>query len=420
MSSNFEINNDIEMMNTLEEFLEIKEEVIGLNSSLYFNTENYKNCYKLNDIENMNYYLENATKIGSVEAFFYLANYCDEIKDFTKMIDFYEKAAEKNDADSIYNLSIYYKEQNNDEKREYWLLKGVNIEDPDCMCELAKFYENSNFHDKEEKIKKYYLLAIDLNYLKAYYLLGMWYSKNSEPDDMVYYFIRAIDDYRYDRHLKNKQHKNTYIDEDYNVNLVVKMMLKTAGYFDDDMRDHRNAVKYYEMAVKQNSIQAMYNLGRIYLERDEPEKMKKYFLMAIHLNDIDSMFDLAIYYQDINDMDNMKKYYLMALDHIYSSKSTDSLINDGFKDFNLFKVKEILETVQSPPDYITNTLQGLRRLKPIMIFENKKNLFTRLNNVIECGICYDVKLNIDLNCGHCCCCDCYPKLYSKVCPFCRL
>ena len=43
MSSNFEINNDIEMMNTLEEFLETKEEVIGLNSSLYFNTENYKN-----------------------------------------------------------------------------------------------------------------------------------------------------------------------------------------------------------------------------------------------------------------------------------------------------------------------------------------------------------------------------------------
>ena len=54
-----------------------------------------------------------------------------------------------------------------------------------------------------------------------------------------------------------------------------------------------------------------------------------------------------------------------------------------------------------------------------MIYENKKNLFTQLNHVVECGICYDIKLNIDLNCGHCVCTSCYPRLYNKACPFCR-
>ena len=86
----------------------------------------------------------------------------------------------------------------------------------------------------------------------------------------------------------------------------------------------------------------------------------------------------------------------------------------------MFIVKEVLETVVNPPDYITSKLQKLRQVKEIMIFENKKNLFTQLKNIVECGICYDVKLNIDLSCGHCCCVNCYPQLYNKSCPFCRL
>jgi TPR repeat protein len=410
------------MINNLEEFLEIRVESIGLNSSLFYNTENYIASEKINDYENMNFYLEKSIKIGSVDALFYIGNYYDEMKDHPKMVHFYEKAAEKNDLDSIYNLAIYYKEKKNRVKRKVWLLKGVELGDPDCMCEMAKFYEESKEEDKEEKIIKYYRLAIKLKYLKAYYLLGMWYSKNHEPDEMAFYFMKAIDDFRDNSYLKNKQHNNVYIDENYNIDLVVKMMLKTACYYDDEMRDNTNAIKYYELATKQNSVQAMYNLGRIYYELDIPEKMKKYFLMAIEFDDdIDSMFDLSIYFQDIRDMENMKKYYLMALSFIDSLKNTiGSLINDGIKDFNVFMVKEILETVVNPPDYVISKLQKFKQIKEIMIFENKKKLFTQLNNIVECGICYEVKLNINLSCGHCCCINCYPQLFNKTCPFCRL
>ena len=119
MSFNLEMNNDLEIMNNLEDFMEIKVDSIGLNSSLFFNTENYILSEKMNDFENMNYYLNKAIKMGSVDALFYLGNYYDETKDYKKMIHFYEKAAEKNDLDSIYNLSIHYKEQNNKKKENF-------------------------------------------------------------------------------------------------------------------------------------------------------------------------------------------------------------------------------------------------------------------------------------------------------------
>ena len=39
---------------------------------------------------------------------------------------------------------------------------------------------------------------------------------------------------------------------------------------------------------------------------------------------------------------------------------------------------------------------------------------------MECDICFDIKNNIkQLHCKHELCMDCYIKLYTKKCPFCR-
>jgi hypothetical protein len=149
--------------------------------------------------------------------------------------------------------------------------------------------------------------------------------------------------------------------------------------------------------------------------------------MGIEKGDIDCMFELSIYYQDNRDKENMKKYYLMALEKIekceYPNIKVKNLVNDGEKDFNLFMVKEMLESVVSENNstsYIINKLKKINSKKDIMIFENKRKLFTSLNHFVECGICYETSINIDLNCGHCVCTTCYPHLYKKACPFCRL
>lgn len=58
--------------------------------------------------------------------------------------------------------------------------------------------------------------------------------------------------------------------------------------------------------------------------------------------------------------------------------------------------------------------------RDIMIYKNKIKLFKNLNNIIECVICYEEQLNIDLHCGHCVCIYCYPKVFESPCPICRL
>lgn len=404
----------------MENKLEIEcqeQDFIGLSSYVYFNEQQYKLFDKINDYETMKEYLQNAIDMESVDALFYMGHFCEEKDDYENMLSYYKKAAESNHLDAIYNLAYYYKEKKDHGEQIKWLMKGIELKDPDCMCDLARCYEKIGIDDN---VKKYYTMAIDLHYLKAYYDLGLWYSKNESRYEMARHFIFAINAYTMNKHLKNKEHKNIPIDENNNIDLVKKMMVQVGNYYDDDLSDTKNAIKYYKMAAEKNSIESLYNLGRIYYEKMEYEKMEKYLLIGIDLKDIDCMYELAIYYQNINDFDNMKKYYLMALSEKTNTPHQKKSVNDGEIDFNLFKVKHILETIEEPSIVVKEKLKTIRSKKEIMIFENKKKLFTQLNNIIECGICYEVKLNIDLNCGHCCCEDCYPRLYNKSCPFCRL
>jgi hypothetical protein len=407
------------------QFLKEEEEFIGLITSNYFIAQNYILFDKLNDFENMISYIDFAICSGSNEALFYLGHYYDEHKDISKMLEYYKRAAELNDIDAIFNLGIHYSELNNFEESVRWFEKGIQLQDPDCMCKMAQYY---NMLNDDDNVKKYYLLAISLNSIKAFHLLGLWYSCNNEYDNMAYYYIKGINIYKEGKHWQKKNSENYVyheyshkIEEEYNLNTVRKMMEQTASYYDDEMHDLINAAKYYKMAVEKKSISGMYNLGRINYELNNVTEMKKYFLMGIENNDIDCMFELSIYYQDINDMENMSKYYIMALDEKNSIRHyKGNFINDGERDFNMFKVKKILESIPTPSESVTKKLINLRSKREIIIFENKKNLFTQLNHVVECGICYDIRLNINLNCGHCCCIDCYPQLFDKACPFCRL
>jgi hypothetical protein len=110
----------------------------------------------------------------------------------------------------------------------------------------------------------------------------------------------------------------------------------------------------------------------------------------------------------------------MALAEYENPDHNELVINDGEKDFDLFILKEELEKIEDKPIYLKVKLQQLNCITEIMIYENKKKLFTELNYIRECGICYETKLNINLYCGHCFCISCYPKLYKNPCPICRI
>lgn len=397
------------------------EEFIGLMASNYFVMEQSRLFDRYHDYENMKDYLHICIKDGSSEAMFHLGNYYDEIEDYDNMIYYYEKAADLNDVESIYNLGYYYYIQKDITNMLKWFLRGEELNDVDCICELAKYYEKLDY---DEIVHEYYLKAIHLKYLKAYHLYGVWLNKNKKSLQMSKIYTSAIELYltgNYNKNIRNKIANN-----DNNEIIINKIAERLGVYFDDLSYYHENAVKYYLFAVERGSTAAMFNLALHYSDRNDTVNMLKYYHMGIELNDTDCMFELSIYYQNANDKENMKKYYLMALDIFEENNKTEkSLVNNGEKDFNLFMVKEILESVvvsvdDNMSEKILNKLKKINSKKDIMIFENKRKLFTRLNNIVECGICYDTSLNIDLFCGHCVCTTCYPHLYQKACPFCRL
>ena len=288
-------------------------------------------------------------------------------------------------------------------------------------CQLAEYYDLLNEREYESKIIHFYSIAMDLKCLPAYFLYSEWLCKRNHKrkmmeileEAMVLYY--ANDYYKIDDTIENTQ---------YFEKKITKVLDVLGSYYDSLLypteETSHNIIKYYTLAVDRGSVNSMFNLGHYYSECNEYEKMFKYYLMAIELGDIDTMYDLSIYYQNIKDFDNMRKYYLMALEETEKPDHAVILVNDGEKDFDLFVLKDELDKIENKPYYLLKKLQKISCIKEIMIFENKKKLFGTLKYIIECGICYETNLNIDLYCGHVCCISCYPKLYNKRCPYCRI
>jgi TPR repeat protein len=298
----------------------------------------------------------------------------------------------------------------------------------DNICRIAEYYEKWK---DEIKINKYYEIAMEQKYLKAFYLYGNWLSKTKKGMKMTECFSKAInlyfnkDYYNYSSDIdsnlseKEKEKQTEYIEC-----IITKMMESLGIYYDNiyfENEDTRNnTIKYYVMAIERGSVNAMFNLGHFYFEKNDLENMFKYYLIAVELGDIDTMYELAIYYQKIRDFDNMRKYYLMALETSEKPDHKDNVVNNGEDDFDLFILKEELEKIEDKPVYLINRIQKLNCIRDIMIYENKKKLFSQLNHIVECCICYETKLNINLFCGHCVCTSCYSRLYQSPCPICRI
>lgn len=286
--------------------------------------------------------------------------------------------------------------------------------DLECICRKALIYQNRG---DDENMHKYYLYAIQHKYIKGHYLYGTWY-KNIEKNQekMVYHFKLAIILF---------MNNDYYItDKKDSENLIIKMMEILGVYYDNisfpTEEDTANIFKYYEMAIKYGSVVSMYNLGHYYYEKKNYDKMLQYYLMAIEQNDVDTMYELALYYQNNKEYDKMREYYVKAVNLSYLYKDNNTLLNDGIIYFNLFNLKDELESIENKSIGLKCKLKEINNKADIRIYNNKKILFERLNNIVECGICYETLLNIDLHCGHICCIKCYSKLYSTSCPFCRL
>ena len=155
------------------------------------------------------------------------------------------------------------------------------------LIDSNKLLWNGNYYKDIKKnydeMRKYYLMAIELNNSSTMYNLGLYYE--------------TIENY-------------------------------------DEMR------KYYLRAIELNNSRAMHNLGLYYQTVENYDEMRKYYLMAIELNNISAMNNLGLYYQTVEkNYNEMKKYYLMAI------KLNDSNVIKLCENYSYFYDDNIKNTI---------------------------------------------------------------------------
>jgi TPR repeat protein len=249
-------------------------------------------------------------------------------------------------------------------------------------------------------------------------------------------------------------------------------------YIKNDINEMK---KYYLIAVENNNIDAIIDLGYYYYEVEKNYvEMFKYYLMGIELGNSYAMCNLGIYYTDIKDYKLATKYYLMAIEkgnecamnnlgyYYYINKEYDlaikyylmaiengcimSICNLGclyldIKEYEKMKHYYLLAISKGNKNALTHLFTYYNKHiyeTHKLLLDNKdkynleyynfygkyfnykeiKELFNT-NEIFEiidkgeCSICYEEKELLETKCGHIICNECLIQLENANCPYCR-
>lgn len=196
-----------------------------------------------------------------------------------------------------------------------------------------KFPENS-FSDEtdEELVLKIFNQEIneseitDEKYLNVYAMYYMSYDKYNDAKLILEKCIsddsNDVSDSQRKKTLLNYasclQHENNF-DESID---IYKSLIEKYKYVDamhnianiyKDKKEHEEAIKYYEMAIKNGLNISYYSLGLVYLSLNKFDKAIEIFKIGVEKNIIYCMFSLGVYYSVINNEEEMLKYFTMAV-----------------------------------------------------------------------------------------------------------
>jgi TPR repeat protein len=162
-------------------------------------------------------------------------------------------------------------------------------------------------------------------------------------------------------------------------------MFLLGKYYETTKKDYDLMKTYYNLAIEGKSLGAMFNLAKYYKNIERNYIMaNQCYLRAVEINNIDAMNKLKRYYKN----KDLEFYHLLCSSKV---NSENKLIND--------KISE------------------LKKVKSVMYYDTKIRRMKEFNNIRDCCICLELKLNIMMNCGHDVCVDCYPKI--NKCPECK-
>ena len=219
-------------------------------------------------------------------------------------------------------------------------------------------------------------------------------------------------------------------------------------YYRDTEKNFDEMKKYYLMAIDNGNSDAMVSLGYYYRNTVKNfDEMKKYYLMAIDKdNHITAMYNLGYHYQhDEIKHDKMKKYYSMVLDNIGNQSKTSSIHNLGVailktciydmtntlnmeKTFviDIYRKNNIKPTKfkNKIDEYIILSELGydvhhLMNDRNVCFFANRMKFAKNIDN--DCSVCLERNKLAYLECmAHAVCINCYDKCVDGgKCPVCR-
>jgi TPR repeat protein len=194
-------------------------------------------------------------------------------------------------------------------------------------------------------------------------------------------------------------------------------MMNLAILHEKNDGDSETILMWYKRAIATgHCVVSMYNLADYYQKIGDIQNMLHYYQMATDRGDPDSMRELAHHYYNLGNHDEFRRYYTMAM------RQPKFKMTKAIQLFNPFVVVKLIQSIIIDPlqdhefkEKMTAQLASIHTTyKPLIIYNNKITLFERLNHVVECGICYETRLNIDLACAHCVCTDCYTMLHLAL------
>ena len=181
------------------------------------------------------------------------------------------------------------------------------------------------------------------------------------------------------------------------------------------------------MGVYLGDAWSLNDLSRHYLNKYGSDGNPDHYIIVQLLNiciDIDKSngkvdgvpyFNLGEYYRTIGgDIELAKKNYWKAILHMTDDYSVTAL-QSITQPCELYLLLSNLKGHNNSG--VDRELANLKKRRDVQCLINKIRLFSELNVIKECGICFETKLNINLNCSHLVCVDCYWKL--NKCHLCR-
>lgn len=381
-------------------------------SSKYIQSLHTKNTLLSNSSEDMNF--NNLGVFNFIE------------KKYPIAIENYEKAIYLHNTIAMYNLAIYYYliEENIIKALDYCLM-AVEHNDYIVMNILGIYYYLSNNHSLSEK---YFKMAVYNGNINALYNLAYFYTYiNINYDEAKKYYQIILD-------------SNNSIDSYSYINALNNLGL----YYGNVVCDHVKACEYYMIAIEKGNkkyvCNPLYNLGYYYesIEKDL-QKAIGYYMQAIKYNDTHCKNHLLSLTTPLKRFLLYKEYnipYNENNEHDEHNESTNNhnLDNDNEEIINEFidyyYDNEEDDEYEDEDDYdddeeyddYDNVVKKCRKCTnklDILLYENK---IKNASKIMQCPICLiPDKTCIILRCfAHFICLDCYPELYKKPCPVCRI